>query len=83
MRIEAIKQDLRSPFRCAYKQMMVNLSLDWKVLKIPFILHAFLITLRRFDTLGGHFKDERKSSYDFMFPKGKSGYFFKCIYKNA
>ena len=44
---------------------MVNVSFDWELLKMPFILLALLISLRGF-------KGKRKSSYEFMFPKGKS-----------
>ena len=53
--------------------MVNDISLGWKVLKMPFILLAFPITLR-FDTLRGYLKDKRKLSYDFMFPKRKSHY---------
>ena len=48
---------------------------------MPFILLASLITLRRIDTLRGYLEDKRKSSYDFMFPKGKSDYF--SVYKQG
>ena len=60
---------------------MVNVSLGWKVLKMLFILLAFLIALRGFDTGRGYLKDKRKSSYDFMFPKGKAHYFI--VYKEG
>ena len=46
---------------------------------MPFILLAFLITLRRFNTLGGHLKGNRKSRHDFMFPQGNAQLF---IYKD-
>ena len=54
---------------------MVDVSLGWKVLKMPFFLLGFLSTLKRSDTLKGYLKDKRTSSHDFMFPMGKSDYF--------
>ena len=53
---------------------MVDIALGWKVLKMPFLLFAFLSTLKKFDTIRGYLKDKRKSSHDWMFPKGKSHY---------
>ena len=57
---------------------MVNNSFGWKVLKKPFLLLAFLISLKRFDTTREYLKDKRKSSYDFMFRKAQPHY-YKCI----
>ena len=57
---------------------MVDVSLGWKLLKMPFLLLSFLITFKRFVTVRGYLKDKRKSSHDSMFsmfPKGKSHYF--------
>ena len=53
---------------------MVNVSLGWKMLKMPFLLFAFSNYLKKFDTLRGCLKDKRKSSDDFMFPMGESHY---------
>ena len=61
---------------------MVNGSLGWKVLKIPFLLLAFPVALKRFDAMRRCLIDQRKSSRDFMFPKRKP-YYFKCINKDA
>ena len=47
---------------------MVDVSLGWKVLKNVTPLFAFLITFKRFDTLGGYLKNKRKASHDFIFP---------------
>ena len=62
---------------------MVDVSLGSKLLKMPFLLLAFLVTLKWFDTKRGHLKDKRKSSHNFMFPKAKPHLIFKCIDKDA
>ena len=61
---------------------MVDGSLGWKVLKMPFLLLAFLITLKRFDTIRGYLKDKQKSSHNFMFPNRKP-IIYKCNDKDA
>ena len=38
---------------------------------MPFLLLAFLITLKRFNILGGHLKNKRKLSHDFYISDGK------------
>ena len=48
---------------------MVDVSLGWKVFKMPFLLLAILITLKRSDTKRRYLKEKQKSSHDFMFPK--------------
>ena len=47
--------------------MMIKGSLGWKVLKMPFILLAFVISLRRFNNLREYSDDKRKSLYDLTY----------------
>ena len=50
---------------------MVNISHAQRVFKIPLVLLAFAIILKRGNTLKES-KDKRKSRYDLMSPEGKA-----------
>ena len=64
--------ELNKKYQRLWLVIMVNVSLGWKMPKMPFILIAFLITLKMSDTLGEFLKDKGLKQYMvFCFSKEK------------
>ena len=59
-----------------YLVIMVDLSIGWKALKVLFLVLAFLITLKRFDTIKGSFTGQKKIIIWIYVSEGKITLFY-------